>query len=128
MLILPGLALALVMNSGTVLARERRVDHHDECDAPDAGNWRHIFDEIELEIVVERRVVGVRVSGNEQSVAIRRRMRDGLGCDVATCARPVFNEELLAHPLRKRITISLAVVSVKPPGGKPAMMRTDRDG
>ena len=31
-------------------------------------------------------------------------MRDGFSCDVATCTRPIFNEELLAHPLRKRIT------------------------
>jgi hypothetical protein len=46
----------------------------------------------------------VRLSGNEQGVTIRQRMRDGFSCDVATCTRPIFNEELLAHPLRKRIT------------------------
>ena len=40
----------------------------------------------------------------EERVAIRGRTHDGLGGDIAACARPVLDKEWLAEPLRKPLT------------------------
>jgi len=89
---------------GYGFSRERWIDHHDKGDPPDARNRRDISYEIKVEIIVKRRIVSVRVGSDEQCVAVRRRPHDGLSCDVAARTRPVFNEKLLTHPLRKPVT------------------------
>ena len=58
------------------------------------------MDEVEFEIVVEGRTIGVRVIGYEQRVAVRGRTHDGLGGYVAVGTWPVLNEELLTKVLR----------------------------
>src|SRR5262249_44228758 len=58
------------------------------------------MDEVEFEIVVEGRTIGVRVIGYEQRVAVRGRTHDGLGGYVAAGTWPVLNEELLTKALR----------------------------
>jgi hypothetical protein len=40
----------------------------------------------------------------EERVAIRGRTHDGLGGDIAACARPVLDKEWLAEPLREPLT------------------------
>ena len=69
--------------------------------AHDARDRRDVANEIEVELVVERRVDGVRRSDQEQRVAVRRRVHDHLGPDIAAGARPIFDDELLAEPLRQ---------------------------
>ncbi len=56
---------------------------------------------LKLRFVVERRVDCVRQRDQEQRIAVRRRAHDRLGGDIAAGARPVFDDELLAEPLRQ---------------------------
>ena len=92
------------MNSGTRLGRNRRIYHHDVGAADDARDRRDVADEIEIELVVERRVDRVRRTDQEQRVAVRGRAHDRLGGDIAAGARPVLDDELLAEPLRQPLT------------------------
>jgi hypothetical protein len=55
---------------------------------------------IVIQIVVERRIDGVRRARIEQRVAVGRRAHDEFGCDIAAGARLVVDDELLAEPLR----------------------------
>ena len=81
-----------------------RVDNHDKADAPNARDRRDIANEIEVEIVVEGRVIRVRVSDCEQRVAVGGRTHDGLGRDIAASTWSVLNEEFLAEPFRQPLT------------------------
>ena len=72
--------------------------------ADDARDRRDVADEIEIELVVERRVDRVRRADQEERVAIRGRTHDRLGGDIAAGARPVLDDELLAEPLRQPLT------------------------
>ena len=69
--------------------------------ADDARDRRDVADEIEIELVVERRVDRVGERDQEQRVAVRRRAHDRLGADIAAGARPVLDDEWLAEPLRQ---------------------------
>ena len=69
--------------------------------ANDARDRRDVADEIEIELVVERRVDRVRRSDKEERVAVRRRPHDRLGADIGAGARPVLDDEWLAEPLRQ---------------------------
>jgi hypothetical protein len=73
---------------------------HDVCVAADSCDRRDVADEIEIELVVERRVDRVRCACQEQRVAVRRRLHDRLGTDIAGGARPVLDDELLTETLR----------------------------
>src|SRR5258705_11450384 len=77
---------------------------HDMGHAHDAGYWREIADEIEIEFVVKRRVDSIRRGNHEERVAVRRRIHDRLGADVAAGPGPVLDDELLAKPLGKPLT------------------------
>ena len=77
------------------------MDYHDDIGlANDARDRRDVADEIEIELVVERRVDRVRRAGHEKRVSVRRRTHDRLGGDIGTSTRPVLDDELLAEPLR----------------------------
>ncbi len=88
------------MNSGTVLAAPR-IHLHDVGHADDAGDRRDVADEIEIELVVERCVDYVRYGGQKQRMTIGWRTHRSLGCDIAAGARPIFDNEWLAEPLRE---------------------------
>ena len=62
---------------------------------------RDVADEIEIEIVVERRVDRDRSGDQEERIAVRGRAHDRLGADIAAGARPVLDDEWLAEPLRQ---------------------------
>ena len=72
--------------------------------AHDARDRRDVADEIEIELVVERRVDRVRRNDQEKRVAVRRRTHDRLGGDIAAGAGPVLDDEWLAEPLRQPLT------------------------
>ena len=57
--------------------------------------------EIEIELVVERGVDGVGRRDQKQRVAVGRRAHDRLGGDIGAAARPVFDDDRLAEPLRQ---------------------------
>ena len=69
--------------------------------ADDARDRRDVADEIEIELVVERRVDRVGRSDQEQRIAVRWRTHDRLGGDIGAGARPVLDDEWLAEPLRQ---------------------------
>src|SRR5262245_21454816 len=80
-LILPGFALALGDEFWNCFGRHRRMHHHDEGVAADRCDWRDVADEIEIELVVERRIDGVRRGRQKQRVAVRWCLHDRLGAD-----------------------------------------------
>jgi len=59
----------------------------------------NVTDEIEIELVVERRVGRVERTDQEKRVAVGRGTHDRLGTDVAAATRPVIDNKLLAEPL-----------------------------
>ena len=71
--------------------------------ADGASHRRDVADEIETELVVDRRVGGVVRGHSEERVAVRRRAHDRLGTDIGGAARPVLDDEWLAEPLRRAI-------------------------
>ena len=103
-LILPGLALACAMNSGTVLAGTDGLTTITRGCADDGCDRRDVADEIEIEFVVERRVDRVAATDQEQRVAVRRRSYDDFGADITAGTRPVLDDEWLAEPLRQPLT------------------------
>ena len=70
MLTLPGLCLGIGDEFGNGLGRNRRIDRHDEGLAHDACDRRDVADEIEIELLVERRVDRARRIGQEERVAV----------------------------------------------------------
>src|SRR6266487_256059 len=85
---------------GDRLGWKGRIDHHDIRGAANARDRRDVTDEIEIELVVERRVDRVERTGQEKRVAVGRGTHDRLGADIAAATRPVVDNELLAEPLR----------------------------
>ena len=79
--------------------RERGMHLHHVRHADDAGDRRHVADEVEIELLVERRVDGVRGRDEQQRVAVGRRAHHRLGRDVAAGARPALDHERLPEPL-----------------------------
>src|SRR5438552_8737230 len=77
---------------------------HDIGHAHDAGNRRDIADEIEIELVVKRCVDRICCGDHEERVAVRRRIYDRLGAEVAASTQPVLGDELLAKPLGQPLT------------------------
>src|SRR5262245_58477271 len=78
--------------------------HHDEACANDASDRRNVANEIEIELVVERRVSRVERTDREQRVAVGRGTHDRLGGDVAAGSRTVVDDERLTEPLREPLT------------------------
>src|SRR5262245_2526650 len=78
--------------------------HHNAGCSHEARDRSDVADEIEIEVVVERRVDCVSGANQEKRVAIRRRAYDRLSADIAVRARPVLDDELLAEPLREPLT------------------------
>src|SRR5262249_33712566 len=65
---------------------------------------RDVADEIEIELVVERRVDRVESTDQEQRVAVGRGTHDRLSGDIAAGARTVLDDERLTEPLREPLT------------------------
>jgi hypothetical protein len=103
MFTVPGYAFAWAMNSGTVLAgTEGWITV--TCDADDAGDRCDIADEVEIELVVERRIDQICRRDKEERVAVRRRAHDRFGADIPATAWPVIDHEWLAEPFRQPLT------------------------
>jgi hypothetical protein len=88
-LILPGLAFAWAMNSGTVLAGT------DGLTTMTKGRLMII------EFVVEGRIDRVRRTYDQERIAVWRRPHDRLGANIVAATGAVFHDELLAEPLRE---------------------------
>src|SRR5262249_19346002 len=95
------------------------ADNHGLGSTGDARDRSDIADEIEVELLVKRRITRVWKTNQEKRVAIRGRIHDGLSGDVGTCTRPVLDDELLACPLRKPLTDQTGNDVISSAGGKP---------
>src|SRR5205085_12695722 len=68
------------------------IETRDEC---------NVAKKVETEFFVKRRVDSIRRRDEEERIAIWRGLHDRLGRDIATSARTVLHDELLAKPLRQ---------------------------
>ena len=80
------------------------MHRHDVRHVVHGRDRRDVADEIEIELVVERRVDRVESTDQEQRVAVGRGTRDRLGGDVAAGSRTVVDDERLTEPLREPLT------------------------
>ncbi len=78
--------------------RQHQRAAHATCDG------RDIADEIEIELLVERRIDGVWRTNQKQRVTVGGRMHDCFGGCIAAGARPVLDDERVAEPLRQPLT------------------------
>ena len=62
------------------------------------------MDEIETEVVVERRIDCVRRSDLKKRVAVGDRPNDHLGSNIAGRTRPIVDNKLLGESLRQRLS------------------------
>src|SRR5262245_13294331 len=90
------------MNSATLFAGNEGFDLHNLRHAVDAADRGDIADQIETEIVVERGIDRVVDADDKERVAVRRGAHDPLHGEIA--ARAVLDYELLANPLRQRLS------------------------
>src|SRR5215471_2955906 len=81
--------------------RNRWMHQHDVGHDHNAGDRRDVTDEIEVELVIERRVDRVGRVDQEERIAIRGRTHDRLRGDIAAGARSVFYDKLLTKSLRE---------------------------
>ena len=89
------------MSSGNRLGRKRRTRNDDKRTVEDVCYRCDVADEVVVKFFVECRIYRVSRTGKQQCVTIRCRANDSLGGNIASCAHPVLNDELLPHPLRQ---------------------------
>ena len=101
---LAGVRLGVGDKLGNRLGRNRWVHHHDVGCADDSRDWRDVADECEIELLVERRVDGIRLTDREKHIAIGGSTNDRFGGDIGACARPILDDEWLTEPFRQPLT------------------------
>ena len=99
--------------------RDRKIGHQEEGDAHDPRGRRNVAAEIVGEIVVERRIDGLRYTHEQECIAVGGRVDDDLGGDVGGGTWPVLDNVLLAGPLRQPLPHQTRNDVVPPGGGKP---------
>jgi hypothetical protein len=77
--------------------RQRRIDHQDAGRIRDQGDRREIALRVERELAVERRIGGKRDAGEQQRVAVGRRVRDRGGADIGRGPGAIDHHEALAQ-------------------------------
>src|SRR5262249_52019646 len=95
------LGLGIGNELGNRFGRNRWIYHHNERKADDARDRRDVVDEIVIELLIKRRVDRVRRTCQEERVAVRGSAHDRFGADIAAATWAVFDDELLAKPLRE---------------------------
>lgn len=65
----------------------------------EARHWRNVANEIEIEIVIERRADRRRWISHQKRMAIRWRTHNRFYADIGTGTRSVFDDKLLAKSL-----------------------------
>src|SRR5215207_10340024 len=88
-----GLGIGNELRNG--LGRNGWVHHHDVGLVNHGRDRRYVSIEIVIEPLVERRVDSERRSYEEKRVPVRGCFCDRLSTNVAACARPILDDELL---------------------------------
>ena len=96
---LAGIGLGIGDELGNGFRRKRGIDDHHIVGLHRARDRCDVADEIELEILIDRRVPRVRCGSFKQRIAIGTCPHDRFGGEVASGAGAVFDDELLAEPL-----------------------------
>src|SRR5436190_20348736 len=96
---LAGIGLGISDELGNRFGRNRWMYYHDFGRASDASDRHDVADEIETEVVVERRVDRIGHSDQEERVAVCRRAHDRFGTNIGARAWSVLDDEWLAQPL-----------------------------
>src|SRR5260221_6911292 len=76
------------------------IDRHEIRAAADARDRRNVADELEIELLVQRRVHCVREAGKQERIAVPDCPHDRFGADIAAGARSILDHEWLPEPLR----------------------------
>jgi hypothetical protein len=79
------------------------MHHHYKRRVGNARDRRNVADEIKIELVIQRRIDGIRWGGHQQRVTVRGCSCDSLGPNIAASTRPVLYHELLAEPLPQHL-------------------------
>jgi hypothetical protein len=82
----------------------RRMNQHGIRLTDEARDGRDVLDEIEAELIPERRVNRVRCCDEKQRMAISRRPNDRLGPSILASPRPIPDDEGLTEPLRQPLS------------------------
>ena len=80
------------------------MHHHDMGRVHDTGDWHDVADEIEIKVVVDRRVYHVRRSRQEERVSVGGCTHDRLSADIASRPWAVFDEEGLGKAYGEPLT------------------------
>src|SRR5262249_57375339 len=64
-------------------------------------DWRKVLDRIEWQLVEHKRIAGMRTIGQQNGIAIGRRLGGLCGANVAARARHILHIELLPKPFGK---------------------------
>src|SRR5262249_58124073 len=80
------------------LGWNRGMNRHDVGRAQQACDRFNITNEIEIKLVIERRVDSVRRRDEKECVAVGGRPHDHLRADIAAGGPPVLDNELLSEP------------------------------
>ena len=104
------------------------MHYQDDRNAVDAGDRRSVANEIEVELVEQRRIDRIRRAGQEKRVAVGFRTHDRLGGDIAAGARPVLDDEWLAETLRQPLPYQARNDVDLAARGRPTIKRTGRVG
>src|SRR5262249_3778086 len=83
------------------LGRNRWMYHQEAGFAANTRYRHNVVGEIEGQLLVERGADRVRGAHEEEGVAVRGSVHDGLGGDDAARTRPVFDDELLTESFRE---------------------------
>jgi hypothetical protein len=75
------------------------MNHHDVREADDAGDRRRVAQEVVVQLLVERRIDGVRGRNQQERISVRRRVDHRLGRDIGAAAGAAFDDDRLAEPL-----------------------------
>jgi hypothetical protein len=86
---------------GDGLGRHVRVHHHHVGEQHRPGNRRAVANEIERQLVVERRIDGVVGSDEADGVAVGERAQRRRHADISTGADLVLDDKLLAQAFRQ---------------------------
>jgi hypothetical protein len=88
---------------GHGLRRNRGVDHKHERHLDRARDRSEIADDVEVELLVERRIDGSGRTDHHEGIAVGRRPHGRFGRDIGAGAGPVLDGEGLAELLRQRL-------------------------
>jgi len=99
-----GLFVVVHLGQCDSLGCKRWVDQDDQRHPEQSRDRCDVADEIEIQLLVERRVDRVRSNAGEKRVAVRGRTYNGLGGDIAASTGPVLDNKMLPQPLRQTMT------------------------